>query len=422
MSLHKLSANIFLFFALFPYVSFGTNDMDIQPWYIIFGSISLLLFILIRVVDKTYYLFIFPFLFLIVGILTTEIYDFIFFRAISSYFSFFIALSLFKIYIDRYGVPIKAFVTVNIIYLLSAVVQIVFGSDVLSFLIIPNSLNTGILRGVHSLTPEPSYFGITLFFLSWIYLVILDYKLSPKIKILFVINILSIVFLAKTSMVIVFLFAALSVFILSAFNRYNVFRLLFMSFFLVIVLFAVINVFLHFNPLSRVANLVFTVQNINHGLIDSILALIAFDASINDRVLNVVFPYYGLFFNYFLPGGFYSYADMSIVLGSYFDNYFWSGFGSNKIMSFVGSFIYELGFLGVIFFASIYSYLQDLYNPKRIFEIVLLFIILNSAIPVSFSFVPILVALMLHRKRDHLYKTNSLHGSHIKQQNEINPN
>mgnify|MGYP003978427787 FL=1 len=137
------------------------------------------------------------------------------------------------------------------------------------------------------------------------------------------------------------------------------------------------------------------------GVFDSIVTLINLDKSINDRVWNLVFPYYGLFFNYLLPGGFYSFAEISVTLGEYSNGYFWAGFGSNKILSFVGAFIYELGFLGVIFFIVIYTYLRDLHNSKRKFEIILLFIILNSAIPVSFPLVPILIALMLHHKSGH---------------------
>jgi hypothetical protein len=313
---------------------------------------------------------------------------------------------LFKIYVDRYGVPIKIFVVANIIYLLSALVQLNLGHDSLSFLNIPNGLGGDIARGVHSLTPEPTYFGILLFFLNWIYLVVCNYKLSVKIKMLFFINIMFIIFVAKSSMTILFILVSLFVYLLSILKKKNVLRTIYTLFFSVIVFIITIQIFLDLNPDSRVANLIFLTQSQQTDLFDSIITLINFDKSINDRVLNVVFPYFGFYFNYFLPGGFYSYADMSVVLGSYFDSYFWAGFGSNKIMSFVGSFIYELGYLGVMFFVSMYIYLRDSYNSRRKFEIVLLFIILNSAIPVSFSFVPILVALMLHHKGNYLYKVN----------------
>ena len=90
ISINKILANVFLFFALFPYVSFGLNDMNMQPWHIVFGSISLLFFMSSKVANKTYYLFAFPLLVIVIGILTTETYDFLLFRAIASYFSFFV--------------------------------------------------------------------------------------------------------------------------------------------------------------------------------------------------------------------------------------------------------------------------------------------------------------------------------------------
>ena len=102
--------------------------------------------------------------------------------------------------------------------------------------------------------------------------------------------------------------------------------------------------------------------------------------------------------NYGLPGGVHSYYDISVVLVEFFDGYFWSGLGSNKILSFVGAFIYELGIIGLIYIIYVYWLLRDKSNPNRIFELSLLFIILNSAIPVAFPFVAILMAVMYCQK------------------------
>tara|TARA_Y100000294_G_C8302924_1_gene235484 strand:- start:64 stop:558 length:495 start_codon:yes stop_codon:yes gene_type:complete len=153
------------------------------------------------------------------------------------------------------------------------------------------------------------------------------------------------------------------------------------------------------SPESRVTRLITTGFLLDGlGFIDRIIALVAWDGSVNDRVLNAIFPYFGIVLNYGMPGGLNSFYDMSLTLVEYFDGYFWSGLGSNKILSFIGTFIYELGVIGVISILYIYWFLKDNNNPNRFFELILLFTVLNSAIAVAFSLIPILIAIMYYKK------------------------
>ena len=102
-------------------------------------------------------------------------------------------------------------------------------------------------------------------------------------------------------------------------------------------------------PGSRFSSLFNILFQLDGSFFERIKGLIFFDASINDRLLNVVFPYFGFIFNNGLPGGLHSFNDTTIILVDYFNGYFWSGLGSNKILSFIGAIIYELGILGLIF-------------------------------------------------------------------------
>ena len=196
-------------------------------------------------------------------------------------------------------------------------------------------------------------------------------------------------------MAIVFILAGLSIFLLRNYNKkkiviYTLVTLLFVSLGL--------SVFLLIFPDSRFSNLLNIVLQLDGSFFARIKTLSFFDASINDRLLNVVFPYFGLIFNNGLPGGLHSYNDMSIFLVDYFDGYFWSGLGSNKILSFIGAIIYELGIFGVIFILYMYMFLSDRRNSNRIFELLLLFILLNSAIPLAYPMIPILMAIMYYKK------------------------
>ena len=72
----------------------------------------------------------------------------------------------------------------------------------LDFLVISNtSTDPSMKAGAISLTPEHTYFGIVLYFFSWIHFVIYDYKPPKLVALLIIINILSIFFLAKSSII-----------------------------------------------------------------------------------------------------------------------------------------------------------------------------------------------------------------------------
>ena len=388
-------AQTFFILALFPYVSFGTNTMDTQPHFIIFAIISFFCFAFSGpVFKKSIHLIIFSLLIFLTLLYFTGKFDFLFFRGVFSYSGFIVTLIASIIYFERYGIPVKTIVIANIFYLIAAILQVSYGQHILNFLVDPNSFPDP-SRGVISLTPEPTFFGIALFFFSWIYLLIYDYRPSKYIRLLIILNILFLVFLAKSSMAIVFILAGLSIFLLRNYKKkkiviYTLVTLMFVSLGL--------SLFLLAFPESRLSKLVNIGLLLDGSFFMRIKALSFFDASINDRLLNVVFPYFGLIFNSGLPGGLHSYNDMSIFLVGYFDGYFWSGLGSNKILSFIGSIIYELGIFGVIFILYMYMFLSDRNNSNRIFELLLLFILLNSAIPLAYPLIPILMAIMYYKK------------------------
>tara|TARA_B100000131_G_C17664432_1_gene429636 strand:- start:159 stop:557 length:399 start_codon:yes stop_codon:yes gene_type:complete len=123
--------------------------------------------------------------------------------------------------------------------------------------------------------------------------------------------------------------------------------------------------------------------------------MIHFDTSINDRVLNVIFPYLGFFMNYGLPGGFYTFSEVSIRLSELTSGYFWAGFGSNKILSFIGTFIYELGFIGILILSFLCFQLTKVKKSRRKYEILFLFLLLSNALPVANPFVPLLIVLLI---------------------------
>ena len=402
----NITAKFFFIAALFPFVSFGTNTMDSQPHYIVLAFFSFTFFTFSGLIfRKAIDLIIFLMIILLTLVIFDTNYDFTFFRAIASYSGFIITLVVSIIFFERFGIPIKTIVIANLVYIFAGLIQLAFDDgNALLFLNIPNGFDSSVAGGVWSLTPEHTFFGIVLFFFSWILLIIYDYKPPIKIAFLVLINILSIFILAKSSMVIVFLLVSAFVFFIGNIKqKVNPIKILIIPIVLFIILFA----FLEILPGSRFADLIQIAGRDGVGLFGQLSAVIHSDVSINDRLLNVVFPYYGIVLNHGLPGGLHSFYDLSLILVEYFNGYFWAGLGSNKILSFIGSFIYELGVIGVIFILYMYWFLRDNNNPNRFFELILLFTVLNSAIAVAFSLIPILVAIMYYKKSNPTLKSQN---------------
>jgi hypothetical protein len=379
-------------------VSFGTNSMDTQPFFIIMAILSLVIYILNEnIFSKSIQLFFLLAISLLALTISSNEFNFIFVRGLASYTAFFLTIIVSVTYFKKYGIPIKLIVLSNVIYLIAALVQTLVPdqkNEILDFLVLSNSFGTP-QRGVIGLTPEPTIFATLLFFLSWILLVISDYKTNFKIKFLIFSNIFTILFLVKSSMVFVFLIVTALFFLIA--NLRNK-KFIFIAIFLFLLFFLYLYIMPYINPQSRFVRLSDVMFGIEGGLITKIIVMINFDASINDRVLNVFFPYMGLIMNTGLPGGLDSFYEASVELVKFTNGYFWAGLGSDKILSFIGAFIYELGIIGIFCILYFYDFTKDKLNPIRKYELMLLFILLNSSIPVAFPYIPIMLALMYYKK------------------------
>jgi hypothetical protein len=371
---------LMIFFSFIPWIHFGLNNRDSQPWALLFSAIFIFFSTNLKF-SRDYLLIAFiPFTSIFVWLFFSEqIFDFIALRAVISYLTFSICLLGFLIYLREYGFPWKILIFINILYLLIGIIQL-FIPDIVSSIVQSRGLGQS-GRGVTSLAPEPTYYGIFLYLISYIFLIKNNFKFSAKdpISILIICNILSIIFLAKSSMVIFYLIVSLAFFIIS--------RLSFKQTFGVILLFFSISIFGYFFlKESRIFSIISTFYDI--GLIN----IIYLDESINDRVANVIYPLHGAYINNFLPSGFHSFTNMHSYLNDFYNGFFHFGNGSTSIMSFMGVFIYELGFIGIIILFLIFLRMQD-GSFKRFMDTSLIFVILNSSVPPSFPLVPFIFAI-----------------------------
>ena len=397
INLKTLSENLVILFSLFPYVSFGIINTDSQPWILIFLSIY---FIINRNFNHINIIFLWIsciFLLLILIIINaTEAQLHFVLRALISYSIFFLAwFASCKIHSKRN--PIIIYIISSWIYIIGGVLQ-VYGFDFLDWM--SSNRDGGRTRGVTSFTPEPTYLGIILFLLIWILIFSLNKK-DIKNNILLksfawttiIINLIGIIFLSQSSMVmlwIIFSLIFLSVFFIS-------FKNTIIGLFFFAVLFLYCYFYVNFEG-WRAFLIAEQIYNIGYqGIID----IIHLDWSINVRVANVIFPIMGVWKNGLLPGGIESYGEMSTQLMPMWDYFFNRVTQSDKIWSFIGTFIYELGIFGIIILFLISAILK-IENNWKIREIILIGFLLLSCVPLGVALVPLIFGSKIEKHKSKL--------------------
>lgn len=126
--------------------------------------------------------------------------------------------------------------------------------------------------------------------------------------------------------------------------------------------------------------------------------LLALDGSINERLSAVVGPFYGWFNHYFLPSSAFSYKETVLSLQQFSGGFFWYG-GSNKIMNYLGTLIYEMSFLGLyIAFRYILPFNRSNFYPD-LFVVWILFLL--NGVPLSHGYVLLFVFCFQLKERKH---------------------
>lgn len=382
----KISKDIFLnltlLCAMFPYVNFGINlfHFDIQPYIVVFGTLYLIFKTKHRLFlgeyVKKYFLLM---LFMLATLVLLFAFDLIAIRYCLLYL-FFIQLNLifFVVFSDEINIDYLEFYIklATIVYLVVAVIQTVLNKQAFAFLLF--DLRTNVTRGVTSLAPEPTFYAIICLFLILI-LLILKFK---HYKVYIGILLFEIIFLSKSTMIILFLILVpIVVFAFRAPSSRDLVKKLFKYILYVVLCFVVVylllNLFLSLNNSFFHINNRFTIVltkllSILHNF--SFQSVLNIDGSVRDRVLAITNSYSDSFDGYLLPQG-----------------------QDKPIMSYFGSFVYAFGFVGFIY--AIYV-CYVLYRVHSLAYAIFMFVFLNMAINVSFSLVIIFTVLnFVHIKK-----------------------
>ncbi len=394
INFHYLIGVLFIFFALLPYVNFGLNSRDSQPWAFLFSTIFILYNYRYKLNMTNFAYFLIPIIALFVWFFfSSVVLDFISIRAMINYATFSFCLIGFIYFLNEYGFPWKLFMAINFLYIAVAILQFYYPDIVSSIVTQRGTRESG--RGVQSLAAEPTAFGLVLFFFAFIYLAASNFKPSRVISYFIGLNIFSIIFLAGSSTVILYLLVAAFI----SFFWLN-FRL---KLILLISIFTIAFIAYQYLEGSRI---LFIVNNlIERGLSQYIF----FDESVNDRLAHVIFSIQGSFMNNLLPGGFNSFIDTQLFLMKEYEGFFYYPNFTYSILSFFGTFVYELGFLGYMIFIYLFFHSQN-GTLIRFTTVGYLFVVLNSGIPVSFPFVAILFGILIQFNYSKPHNSMSLSG------------
>ena len=395
INLTKTAGGVAVFLSLIPWYSFGLLDTDSMPWPFL-GYIFFLLSLNNPIkIPKNFMIF---FGILVLGIfialfVSKDLLDQNVFRSLYNYMGVVVFFVGFYNYLQKYGFPTSIFVIVNIIWLLFGVLELLYPEIASIFSSARNEWG----RGVTSLAPEATFFGIYLFFSSWLIISGNNYKLNKGLGFLILLNVTGIFFLAKSAMLAIYFVLSAMIFLLYSYLklRWNK-KIMKQTIVGGVVSFIGITVMFQTQQGSRFVELFEQIQR-DAG----IFTIFSIDGSLNHRLEHLVYSVHGSFSNFLIPAGFNSFASLKDIFDPAYDYFFFSAIPSNKIMSWNGDWLYQLGIFGIIFVGYLYYVSSDGTRLRRA-ELLLLCILLFSAIPLAFPLVSMLLALFTHQFKERL--------------------
>lgn len=374
-------AAVFTVVALFPWVSFSLNEMDMQPWGLIVGLIYIILFTGKLRVSPNYVL---SFIIMLCG-LSGAIYlsynfGFLTFRAIYNFFGFFMFYSIFlHIFIKYRTTNLLKFI--NYIWIVGGILELM-NPDIMEIF---GKVRTSIDRGSTSFAPEPSFFAANLIFLPILIVVLSNYNWRDN-KYLLILNLITLLFVCRSAIGLSYIMVLFCVWLgyhLIRFKPSKIgVRILFLSMISFGFILSLVSVS---SEGTRITSLLLRLMT------DGPMLLFKLDASMNERLAHIVFPIYGSIKDFFVPHGVDTFSETRVMLEPHFNGFFWYSMNTDKIMSWYGDWLYTLGAFGVISLACILwpAFSQSRENAWTFLGIS---IILLSAIPISYPLIPAVFA------------------------------
>lgn len=365
--------------AFFPYVKIIDFPTDTQPYAFLFSLVVIALFSDFKAPKYFQHYIYFILLFApIIGLYSGL--NLIFIRSFVGYLSFFTISWASFILFKKVEISRDLFTKIVIIWFIVGFIQMFilpqFGSALIS------GFRTTEERGVVSLAPESSYYGIIC--LTFLLFNVVIYRS----RLVYFLCLIQIVIFSQSFMVMAYLMLFLYFLMLSRSNLKRKIILLtlpFISFYLLSIVFPIIES----ESNSRALKLLSFV-------IESPFQLFKLDASANDRLAHIFYSIKGAVDNYLLPNGFSKWPEY--ITGQVQESNFFWWFSSGRIMSTYGSAIFELGILGVALPITINYVIfkkRKILENKSVFLFLFLNVFLLGAIPLAYPPLGIMIGYLM---------------------------
>lgn len=395
--------------SFFPFIQIIPLGTDSQP-YALMVSMIIFPFYFNRKINLSLFLLFVIAVFSIAVLFFSKI-DFGSIRSLINYVSLFIiSYVTYKCFKFTNGLNYKIFKNVVYTWFAIGTIQTFVYSNFLSFLLPRGSSEATIEsgRGVVCLAPEPTFYGIVcVLFIMIGYLNFRDYKGIKKIYTLLLIQIF---IYARSSLVILMIFACLLIYAFASFmaKKKNKFKIIFTVSLFLFILISVIN-----NYSEQISGI--RIGKILTLMLENPDKLVLIDDSINERFVHLFFPLYGFIENWGLPHGYSQYADFMATCYNNPDlNYLVTDYTlKNKIiriMSGWGSILFELGAVGLLLLYVIIKNLKIVIEGKMRYVIILGFIgLLANAVSFATALLPFIIGNIIYlaeKKKENLYENS----------------
>lgn len=390
---------LFYFFCFFPYIQLFPFNTDSQPNALLVAAILFCLHKGKGKMNKYLFFLLLAFMAALIILIINRPITSLGIRLVGGYISLF--LIPYATYISlkiTNGIPYKLFIFVVLIWLLVGVAQLFVDLNFFQFLLYREAhsdlIESG--RGVNSLAPEPTFYGVICVLLAIINQ--LCFRKEKYYKWILFACITQIFVISRSSACIFMIILSLFTYII-----YQVFcssesRNRYILFFLGIICGTFLFFIIDFSSLEsyRIARLLSLLQS-NPSM------FLVIDASVNERFNHTFFSLYGFLTDWGFPHGFDAFTQkvLDIRSSGTFSTLFIDYFDPRayqRIMSGIGALFFELGvfaFLPLYVIVKIFYCLQPK-NPGSMFCLFLYLSVMLNAVPFMTALAPFIIGIVIY--------------------------
>lgn len=395
----KFLIYLFYFFCFFPYIQILPFNTDSQPNALIIAAILCCLGKRDAKMNKSLFFLLLTLMCALIILIIKYPITLLGVRLVGGYVSLFlisyVAYTSLKI---TNGIPYKFFIFVVAGWSMVGVFQLFIDLNFFQFLLYREAhsdlLESG--RGVNSLAPEPTFYGVVCLLLAIINQ--LCFRNEKYYRLILFACIAQIFIISRSSACIFIIILSFFIYIIYQVFYSIQYRKRYILFFLCIICFSVLFFMIDFSSLEsyRIGRLLSLLQK-------KPSMFLVMDASVNERFNHTFFSLYGFLSDWGIPHGFDAFTEkvLDIRLSGTFSNLFIEYFNPKsylRIMSGIGALFFELGAFAIL---PLYVIVKNFHSLRRVnsssmFCLFLYLSIMLNAVPFMTALAPFIIGVVIY--------------------------